>query len=241
MHVVLRSALAHAVRWGWIWDNPAERVHRIVVRTTPIQPPTPSEMVRLLKHLEATDPALHCFVALAASTGARRAQLLGLGWECVDLDRRRVAFRSGWVEGEHGPVLTDTKTRSQHQVDLDDWTTAVLRGHAQCSVSWREGVAVGFVFTDDRDGSTAWKPNRVTKSFARARHAAGLRHFRLHDVRHFMATEMLQAGVPLAVVSERLDHGRKSTTLDFYAHAVPSGDARAAATLREVIDAAGKR
>ena len=31
VHVVLSSALAQAMRWGWIWDNPAERAHRITV------------------------------------------------------------------------------------------------------------------------------------------------------------------------------------------------------------------
>lgn len=75
------------------------------------------------------------------------------------------------------------------------------------------------MFSDD-DGVTAWKPNRVTKSFLRAVDAAGLRRFRLHDLRHFMATEMLQAGV----------------ALDYYAHAVPSGDEHAALTLRTVIN-----
>ena len=30
VHVVLRAALAQAMRWGWMWDNPAERAHRIV-------------------------------------------------------------------------------------------------------------------------------------------------------------------------------------------------------------------
>jgi integrase len=241
VHVVLRSALAHAVRWGWIWDNPAQRAHRHVVRSTRVQPPSPEELVGLLGHLEHSDPGLHCFVAVAASTGARRAQLLGLAWERVDLPRGRVAFCAGWVEGVDGPVLTETKTRSRHQVELDPWTTGVLASYA-ARVGERDArVPTGFVFTDDPGGQTAWKPNRVTKSFSRARRAAGLRHFRLHDLRHFMATEMLQAGVPLAVVSQRLDHRRKSTTLDFYAHAVPSGDATAAITLHGVLASAGIR
>jgi hypothetical protein len=55
-----------------------------------------------------------------------------------------------------------------------------------------------FVFSDD-DGATAWKPNQVTESFIRHRRGAGLRAFRLHDLRHFMATEMLQAGVPIVI------------------------------------------
>ena len=71
----------------------------------------------------------------------------------------------------------------------------------------------------------------MTKAFLRHRRAAGLRPFRLHDLRHFMATEMLDAGVPIVVVSRRLDHQRVSTTLDKYAHAVPGSDAHASATL----------
>jgi site-specific recombinase XerD len=53
--------------------------------------------------------------------------------------------------------------------------------------------------------------------------------------RHFMATEMLDAGVPIVVVSRRLDHRRVSTTLDKYAHVVPGGDAHAAARIREIM------
>jgi integrase len=51
------------------------------------------------------------------------------------------------------------------------------------------------VLSDD-GGTTAWKPNRVTKAFLRYRRDSGLRPFRLHDLRHFMTTEMLHAGDP---------------------------------------------
>jgi integrase len=49
--------------------------------------------------------------------------------------------------------------------------------------------------------------------------------------RHFMATQMLDAGVPVVVVSGRLGHARASTTLNVYGHAVPGSDRRAAETL----------
>jgi integrase len=96
----------------------------------------------------------------------------------------------------------------------------------------------GFVFSDDANSAAAWKPNRVTKAFGRLRRDAGLRQFRLHDLRYFMATQMLEAGVPLPVVSRRLDHRRVSTTLDRYAHAVPGGDAAAAQTLWKIVQQA---
>lgn len=135
-------------------------------------------------------------------------------------------------------VLADTKTRQSHVVDLDPGTCEILAGYA---ATVEEPVGDGYVFSDD-NGATAWKPSRVTKTFGRYRRALGLRSFRLHDLRHFMATEMLEAGVPIVTVSRRLAHRRVSTTMDHYAHSVPGGDAQASAVLRAVFEtAAGAR
>jgi integrase len=229
-HTVLRAAFSQAMRWGWIWHNPAERAHRIVSAAPELRPPTPDELRALLDHIAALDDQLHLFVMLAAVTGARRAELLGLRWHNVHLETHRVSFCAGWVEGPDGPVLAPTKTKRPHSVDLDPTTCVLLASQAHD----RGGQRDGFVFSDD-GGITAWKPNRVTKAFIRYRRSAGLRPFRLHDLRHFMATEMLDAGVPIVVVSRRLDHRRVSTTLDKYAHVVPGGDAHAAVTLRQIM------
>jgi integrase len=101
--------------------------------------------------------------------------------------------------------------------------------------SWLAGEQ--FVFSDDPAGAEPWRPNGATKRFIRARRAAELPHFRLHDLRHFMATQMLAAGVPIATVSQRLSHARVSTTLNVYAHSVPGGDRDAAETLAGILGA----
>jgi integrase len=80
---------------------------------------------------------------------------------------------------------------------------------------------LAFVFSSEADGSRPWKPNWVTKRFIARRRAAGLERFRLHDLRHFMATQMLAGGISIATVAQRLNHARASTTLNVYAHAVP--------------------
>jgi hypothetical protein len=56
VHVVLRAAFAQAVRWGWVWDNPVERAHRVVTVTRELRPPTPQELRALLEHVAARDP-----------------------------------------------------------------------------------------------------------------------------------------------------------------------------------------
>jgi integrase len=63
---------------------------------------------------------------------------------------------------------------------------------------------------------------------------AGLPHFWLHDLHHFMATEMLAAGVPIATVSQRLSRARASITLNVYAPQCP-GDRMAAETLATIV------
>lgn len=166
---------------------------------------------------------------LAATTGARRGELLALRWKDIDLDANTVAFQRSLIEGVNGPVLAPTKTRRSHRVTLDATTADAVREYGnQQTRSDHEG----FVFSSDDEGKKPWLPNRATKTFIRFRVAAGLSHFRLHDLRHFMATQMLDAGVPVMVVAARLAHARASTTLNVYAHAIPGSDQSAAEVLR---------
>lgn len=140
-------------------------------------------------------------------------------------------------------MLRPTKTRRSYRVILDVESLSVLIGHrAEAEVVARTGgrelTGECFVFSPDSDGRRAWLPNALTKRFIRARRDAGLPHFRLHDLRHFMATQMLAAGVPIATVSQRLSHARASTTLNVYAHAIPGGDRDAAETLTSILSGA---
>jgi integrase len=69
---------------------------------------------------------------------------------------------------------------------------------------------------------------RITHAFRVAVRDAPVPRIRLHDLRHTHATLLLQAGVPVKVVSERLGHAQISMTLDIYAHVLPAMDADAA-------------
>lgn len=70
-------------------------------------------------------------------------------------------------------------------------------------------------------------PDVVSRWFREAVQAAGVRPVGLHDLRHTHATLMLQAGVPVKVVSERLGHASVQLTLDVYARVLPAMDADA--------------
>jgi integrase len=245
VHGVLHRALAQAVRWEWLWLNPATNATPPRVAPAEVRPPSPSQVAILLEAVRHSDPALFCFLRMAVSTGARRSQLLALRWGDIDFDRAAVAFTRALVLGPNGPELRSTKTHRTYRVEVDRDTFDVLLDHRSFSdaLARREGIELtdqAFLFSSQADGSRPWLPNWVTKRFVSARRAAGLPHFRLHDLRHFMATQMLAAGVPIATVSQRLSHARASTTLNVYAHAVPSGD-RGAAEILAAILVTGRR
>lgn len=230
VHVVLHRALQQAVRWEWVWLNPASDASPPRYVPAEIRPPSADDVRALIAAADEVSPQLGTFFLLAATTGARRGELLALRWRDVDLDGASLSFQRSLVDGANGPVLAPTKTRRSHQVALDALTTSSL-------VALRERLEAGdvdldrFVFSNRDDGSRPWLPNWVTKAFIRCRRDVGLAHFRLHDLRHFMATEMLNDGVPIAIVASRLAHARASTTLNVYAHAVPGGDQAAAERL----------
>lgn len=231
IHGVLHAALAQAQRWEWIWINPAAHANSPEHVPSEIHPPSPTDVALLIAKAAASNPAFGTYLRLAASTGARRSQLLALRWKDIDLPRGRISFTRALVEGPHGPVLAPTKTRRAYQVSLDTETAAMLADHARRSAE--DGDS--FVFSHEPSGTRPWKPNWVTSEFVRLRRDAGIPHCRLHDLRHFMATEMLAAGVPIPIVAARLSHARSSTTLNVYAHAVPGGDAAAAETLSALL------
>ena len=240
VHVVLHRALAQALRWEWLWVNPAASASPPSCEPAPIYPPSPEEVVRLLATVAGSDPDFHTFLALAVSTGARRSQLGALRWGDVDLKQGQIGFARALLDAKGGPVLRPTKTRRTYRVNLDRDCLELLVAHhararhrADCS-----NVDINrssFVFSNEPDGAIPWRPNWVTKRFITFRKAAKV-DCRLHDLRHFMATTMLTAGIPIMTVSARLSHARTSTTLNVYAHAIPAGDSFAAEVLGGILD-----
>jgi integrase len=126
-------------------------------------------------------------------------------------------------------------------VDLGDMTIELLRRQRQEERAKR--LMLGPGATCGADDATMFT-NQVGKSidagglkrtWKRIVRDAGVGHIRFHDLRHASATYMLQAGVPLQMVSARLGHSRTSTTADVYSHVLPGMGRAAAESLERVM------
>jgi integrase len=195
-----------------------------------ITPPTHDEVIRLI---EAAEPELATFVLLAATLGARRGELCGLRWNDVDINDGHVDIVRAIVIVDGRCVEAPTKTRQARRISLDQTTADALRAHRrraehparQAGVERRRDA---FVFSHDPGGGEPWRPDSTSRAFRHLRHDVGLDHVRLHDLRHFVATRLLAAGIDVRTVSGRLGHSLTSATLNVYSAFVPDADQRAA-------------
>ena len=92
VHVVLHRALTQAVPLGVDLAQPGSQLSPPRVTPAEIRPPTPDQIQRLVASVEATDLDFATYLWLAASTGARRSQMLGLRWADIDFTHSAIGF-----------------------------------------------------------------------------------------------------------------------------------------------------
>lgn len=231
VNAVLRRACNEAMRWGWITANPASLARPPRVTKREIQPPTTIDVIRLVEAARAADADFGDFLALAAVTGARRGELCGLQWGDVDHAAGMLTIRRAIVETDHGLVEKTTKTHQARRLALDASTLDLLSARElRCKErAFAVGKRLGpWIFGATVDQSTPIPPDRMTGRFVRLRASLGLPAVRLHDLRHYMVTTLLDAGVPIRNVAGRAGHGDSSTTINLYAHALEQTDRHAA-------------
>lgn len=142
IHGVLRRGLNQAVRWEWIWTNPAIHATPPRVAHREITPPTPEAVARLLAAAEPI-PGLATCLRVAATTGARRGQIVALRWSDINLTHGWISYSRSISEEPGGQlVIVPTKTRRRNRVALDAATTARLVQHRE-AVEHRANSAGG--------------------------------------------------------------------------------------------------
>lgn len=124
VHGIIRRALGQGVRWGWISQNAATNASPPRVPHRELRPPTPREVVALFTAAQAQDPQLGAFLMLAASTGARRGELIALRRQDLDLSANMVAIERGIVRAGAELLEHGTKTHQSRRVSVDTWSRA---------------------------------------------------------------------------------------------------------------------
>ena len=83
-------------------------------------------------------------------------------------------------------------------------------------------------------------PDHLTKTFRDLLRSNGLKHIRLHDLRHSCASLMLANGVQMKQIQEWLGHSNYSTTADVYSHLDFSSKVQSAETIAGILNFSDK-
>jgi integrase len=239
VHVVFGASLKTAERKGLIAINPMNRVTQ--VPSVQEQIADDDEMSELEdddigEGLSETELAalvagfkpssLYSIVALAATSGARRNELLALRWG--DLDTEKKTLRIEWAleqTKKFGIRRKRPKTkRGWRTIGMDGATVTMLLAekarHQRLQAGIPDGVDVDlglirlpagalmfpavpgkgdeFSFTKPRN------PRNFSKEFARRAALLGFGKTRFHDLRGIHGTALLDAGIPVHIVAHRI-------------------------------------
>lgn len=242
LQVTLRKALEAAVRKGMLARNPADLADspRMPRRDVTVDVWTAAELVRFIEATQ-TD-RLAAVWRLAAMSGLRRSELVGLQWPDIDLDRGWLSVRRSVVIVDGGPpIVKPPKTaKSRRTVELDrrtlsalrEWRRTQLEERLRAGDAWKPGE---WVVADELGAYL--RPDRLGKRFVALSKAAGLRTITIRQLRHSHATALLAAGESPKVVQERLGHSSISVTLDVYSAVLPNMQREAVERLAEAFDA----
>jgi integrase len=205
-----------------------------------VNSPSPETVSRILRAAEGSSH--HVALVIAATTGLRRGEVLGLRWDAVDLEAGRIRVEStAQAIGQEVEFVKPKTDRSRRTVALPPMTTDVLRRHRAEQAERR--LAAGPAWQDfclvvERGDGAPVHPDVFSRWFARLMDRLGLR-VRLHDLRHAYASALLLANVHPKVASEALGHASVSFTMDTYQHLLPSMQETAAQAIQTALGGTG--
>jgi integrase len=150
-HATLHRAFRDAMSWGYLNRNPAALAVKPKQRSpgsVEMKTWTVADVRRFLDHVQ--EDRLFPAWRLAASTGLRRGELLGLRWQDVDLDTGRVSVRQTLTTVGNKVAFGDPKTaRGKRNIALDGVTIGALR-------MWRPGRPKSVLRSGRRGITPVW-------------------------------------------------------------------------------------
>jgi integrase len=222
VHVTLNSCLSTAERKGVLKVNPMNRAeqvpsagesdHGIALDET--------ELATVVAGFKPS-PTMYLIVVLTTAIGARRNEVLALRWSDLDLEKKTLRVeRALDFTKKFGIGFKAPKTRrGLRTIALDDGTLEMLLKervrHQRLCAGIADGVDVdlslvrlpddALIFPNDPTAAaTPRNPRNFSKEFARRVALLGFPDLRFHDLRGTHATLLLDKGVPVHVVAERI-------------------------------------
>lgn len=213
--LVLEDALEQKI----VTSNVAAKIARVADVHKELVTYTRAEVEQLRKHFAKVRLGHAWELALY---GFRRGEIAGLRWADVDLKARTLSIENNRVSADGVTVEGDPKSHaSRRELPMPDGLVRVLKAAKKRQTAERlalgEHYGAGEYVVSNEIGEP-YNPAVLSRYWAEAVKAAGVRHIKLHGGRHTAATLMHLDGVPVAAIAAWIGHSDPTLTLRVYAH-----------------------
>ena len=240
-HRVISTILEQAVREMLIPYNAASRATPPKVRRKEVAYFEPEQLDEIVAALADEPIRWRTLVTLLIVTGARRGEVLGLHWQDIDFANNVVHIRNSILYSPELGVFESTpKTPSSvRDISIPESMTDMLKEYRTWQLSEinrLQGYCQNtnfYLFT--QDNGKPMHPDSVTDWLKKFSKRKNLPHINPHAFRHSSGSYLLYKGADITSVSRRLGHAQKSTTMNFYAHAIEKADKHNADLLGDII------
>lgn len=236
-HRVISSILSQAVKEQLIPSNTAQRATPPKVPKHEMKAFEVEELQAILNALRKEPIKWQVMTNLLIATGARRGEILGLRWNCVDWENDRLYLRENRVyTAETGAISTTLKTGENRYVTVSATVMELLR---QWQAEQAETFSALKITPSDyiltAENGSPMHPDSPTDWLAKFSKRHGLPPIHPHMFRHTQASLLISEGVDILTVSKRLGHAKVSTTLDIYSHVLAKSDEKACSAIDSLL------
>lgn len=168
-----------------------------------IKIPTEDEMQKLFTHIAGTEIELP--VLLGACCGLRRSEVLGLKWSDIDFAHDTMSINEAKVlNSKNVAVSKGTKTMaSTRTIRIYPFIRTVLEN---CQMTNGEKYVISM------------QGYQVYNYYSTALEKAGVRHYRFHDLRHYLVSVMLSLNIPKKYIADYVGHETENMIDQVYGH-----------------------
>lgn len=221
LHGLIKDALDEGIGYGDLSKNAANAVTPPRVKKVKFEVWDEQQLKMFLE--EAKGNRFYVAFELAASTGMRIGEILGLRWRDVDLSEAKLSIRQAYTKAHSGYEFHEPKTSSgERSVALFPGTVELLKKHKESQEKEKNKAFYndhGLVIQTHI--GTPVSPRNLSREYYKIIDKLSIPKIRFHDLRHTHATLLLKKGVHAKIVQERLGHSSITITLDTYSHVLP--------------------
>lgn len=229
---LISDIFGYAVKMGVVSDNPCSKVAAPKCNSTEKKIYTVEEVTKLLQELRGEPLKYQAFFNLAAFSGFRRGELLGLEWKDIDFESCVISIRrTSCYTAQDGTYTDTTKTRkSQRSMKFPKQVIDILKRYKDEQNDMANKLGSKWVDTDRLFVKWNGEPMRNNTPYAWLNKFCkkhGLPFYGVHSFRHMFASMLVNEGVDIVTVSGALGHSTVSTTSNIYCHIIENSQARA--------------